>query len=200
MICTREQLADILGRSPATLDNMVREGMPFLSRPVKGVGGKAWQFDSARCIEWFVKREAPNAVKNTEKESLALRQQRAEVLLIENKAAVSMRSVVLVSDAVRVYEEKASVVKSLVRAIPGRVAAKVAAESDPAKVLLLLKLEVNAALDSIKNTALKEAVKDLAKSGETDANANPVPVLVGPGEPEESAAPAAPGGLDYDGY
>jgi len=205
MKVNRGQLAEIFGKAEPTIDAFVREGMPFLSKPQRGTGAgrAAWEFDSARCIEWFVKREAPNSVKNSEKDALALRQQKAEVSLIEVRAATALRSVVLVSDAVRVYEEKASVVKSLIRAIPGRVAAAVAEETDPAKVLIILKTEIHAALEGITNPKLKEAVMDLAKSGEADADSMPVAVLVGPGEPEDGGnrgAPAAPGVLDYDGY
>lgn len=197
MQCNRSEIAEVFGVVPGTIDLMVKKGMPFISKPNGSKG--MWAFDSRRCIDWYAKEQSDGLAKESEKAKVQMRREVAEVTIAEVKAAAALRSVVLVSDAVRIFEEKASVVKSLVRAMPGRVAAAVAAESDPAKVLVILKTEVNSALSGITNPKLKEAVADLVKEGSTGEDSLPAPVLVGPSEPE-APAPAPSGGLDYDGY
>jgi hypothetical protein len=49
--CNRNQLADILGRDLKTIDRMVGQGMPYLSRPGEN-GATGWLFESADAISW----------------------------------------------------------------------------------------------------------------------------------------------------
>jgi phage terminase Nu1 subunit (DNA packaging protein) len=53
MKCNRKQLADILGRDVKTIDKMVEQGMPYVSRPGEN-DAREWVFESADAIGWIV--------------------------------------------------------------------------------------------------------------------------------------------------
>lgn len=55
MIVNRAELADVLGRTEATLAAWLEEGMPRLSG---GVRGKSSEYDTADVIRWLVARES----------------------------------------------------------------------------------------------------------------------------------------------
>jgi phage terminase Nu1 subunit (DNA packaging protein) len=148
----RDELASAFGKSGPTIDAFVREGMPFLSRPNRGPtgGGRGqWEFDSSRCIEWYAGRNKQGKAKSAAREDMELRSMNADAVLKEVKAAEALKSVVRVEDVLDQFSEQYGIVKSRITALPGRLAVAAAAESDPVKVLALIKAEVDEALSEI---------------------------------------------------
>jgi hypothetical protein len=54
MICSRKQLANVLGAAPSTLTAWAVEGMP-VERTGKSM--EVWRADSAKCVAWLLERE-----------------------------------------------------------------------------------------------------------------------------------------------
>ncbi len=189
-VFNRDELAAMFGKSAPMVDAYVREGMPFLSRPVRGVGnGRGrWEFDSSRCIEWYAQRNKQGKAKSAAREDAELRTMSAEAILKEAKAAEALRSVIRVEDSLALFEEQNAIVKSRITAIPGRLAVAAAAESDPAKVLMLIKAEVDEALSEISGD-------DIGPVAEARDHAGAVLEDIVPDD-DENDEPEDP----YDGY
>lgn len=91
MIVNRSTLADILGRTEATLATWLDEGMPRISG---GVKGKSSEYDTAEVIRWLVARESGgNAVGddgqviNFEAERARLTKEQADKAAMANDLA-----------------------------------------------------------------------------------------------------------------
>lgn len=147
MKCNRAELADIFGRDARTIDKMVKEGMPYLRRPGED-GSTEWLFDTTACIDWLVDRDGTAEKRDRDKESKS-KQLEAEAGLKWLAYGRELKMLVPIDKILPVFEEAASIIKSRLRAIPGRLAQKVAVESDPATVQRLIKIEIDDALTEL---------------------------------------------------
>jgi phage terminase Nu1 subunit (DNA packaging protein) len=75
MRCNRKQLADLIGRDVKTIDKMVEQGMPYVSRPQEGAG-RAWVFETQAVIKWACGDVEDDTLKNAK---LRLLQAKAEI-------------------------------------------------------------------------------------------------------------------------
>jgi len=184
MRMNRLQVGSMFGTGTTQIDRFVNEGMPFISRPISGKG--TWEFDSKSCIDWYVNRERGRNAKSNPLKDAELRTAVADATLREVRAALALESVITVEDAVAVQEEQYAIIKSRVNALPGRLAVPCAAESDPAKVLNLVKAEVAEVLAGISGK------KDEPESG----GGTPAPAA----PPAPIFDPVADAEDPYDGY
>jgi excisionase family DNA binding protein len=162
MIFNRVEAADFLGVHKTTIDDWVREGMPYKARPdATRVGERQWKFDSAEVVEWLVSRakssgvgvdDSSKAAAKVEQEAKA-RERTAIAGLKEMEYAERLKVMVHVDDVIERVEEQYSIVKSRLQAIPGRMAQSLSVESDPAMVERMLKQEVSEALEALSGAA-----------------------------------------------
>ncbi len=54
---SRKQLADLMNVSPATIDRMRREGMPYVDWSSEGASRKLPRFRASNAIAWAVARQ-----------------------------------------------------------------------------------------------------------------------------------------------
>lgn len=158
MIFNRVELADLLGVHKTTIDEWVREGMPYKARPDQTrQGERQWKFDSAETVEWLVARakgsgvgvdDGSKSAAKVEQEAKA-RERIAIAGLKEMEYAQALKELVHIDDVIERVEEQYAIVKSRLQAIPGRMAQQLAVESDAATVERLLKQEVSECLEAL---------------------------------------------------
>lgn len=142
MMVNREEMASIIGKSGPTLDEFVRRGCPGRK------AGRQWEFDTGKVIEWLINQAKKNSAPS-KKGEVELRIAEAEAELKEYKVAETRGLLIAVKDANEALEGRLTTFKSLISAMPGRVAQAVAASNDPAEVLRILKAEVAEALNGM---------------------------------------------------
>lgn len=152
MICNRGVMASILGISEPTLDTRVRLGMPGAKK------GNVWEFDTAKVIA-YLQKQAGKTSEPSKKASVELRIAEAEAEIKEYKVGEMRKQLVAVDDIEELFEERLTVFKSQITALPARVAQLVAVTEDPAEVLRILKAEVAEALDGMGNTVFPDPDK-----------------------------------------
>lgn len=73
-IVSKNELAALFGKTPKTLTIWQHEGMPFRASEVVGTEN---QYDTAECIEWYVRRQSGKLDPNAEKAALVREQAEA---------------------------------------------------------------------------------------------------------------------------
>lgn len=193
MIVNRGMMAGILGISEPTLDRMVQR------REVIGrKKGNVWEFDTKAVIE-RLKRDAGRGSKASKKTDTELRISLAEAELKEFKVAEQRKITLTVDDMAPLVEEQMAVVRSKVRALPGRVNQRLAIETDPAEVLRLLKNAVADVLDEITEAEAPVTYKPKVAKPVTPASLEADEDDEMEGEDEDAGAPREPAFTD-DGY
>jgi phage terminase Nu1 subunit (DNA packaging protein) len=162
MIFNRVELAELLGVHKTTIDEWVREGMPFKARPdPTRQGERQWKFESAETVEWLVTRakgsgvgvdDGSKSAAKVEQEAKA-RERTAIAGLKEMEYAQALKELVHIDDVIERVEEQYAIVKSRVQAIPGRMAQQLAVETEAATVERLLKQEVSECLEALSGAA-----------------------------------------------
>lgn len=146
MIVNRSELADVFGAAKTTIDRWVVEGMPSLERADR-TRGIEWRFDTGECIKWYATR---NASEDTAMmDGVKLRERAAIAGIRELDLAERQKVLVHVDDVADRIEEEYAIVKSRLRAIPGRMAHPLSIIESAAEVERLLKIEVSEALEEI---------------------------------------------------
>jgi len=144
------QLAKMFDRRPRRIQELVKEGMPHLSR------GK---YDQGKCFEWYV-RYLHNKIEKKGDEFSGLNEQRvrgmrasAEVKEIE--LARKKGELVKLSDVQRVWSDLILMTKARLLSIPPRLAIDILGESS--RVMMQAKIE----------RAIKDALTQLADDGQS---------------------------------
>lgn len=151
----RITLSEFIGCAPATIDKAVKDGAPFLERPDKTLGTREWLFDSADFVAWLVDNGGGGSTKD-EVGKQNLRLKTAEAGLKELDLGERQKVLVHVDDVAAVVEEQYGIVKSRMKAIPGRLAQLISVESDPEKCRVMLQNEVDGALEAISSAEISE--------------------------------------------
>jgi phage terminase Nu1 subunit (DNA packaging protein) len=152
-IVNRGQMAGILGVSEPTLDRMVQR------REVIGKKkGNVWEFDTAKVIA-HIKKEAGRNTASSRKGSTELRIALADAELKEFKVAELRKTLISVADMAPLFEEQNAIFKSKLTAFPGRLAQRLAVETDPSEVHRLIKAEVAEVLEEVTNEDAKHTHK-----------------------------------------
>lgn len=130
--------------------------MPYVTRADKKLH-KNWEFDTRKCIDWFATREhgepdSPESQMSPIDEA-KLRERAAVAGLREYDLAEKQGYMVHVGDIAKAIEGEYAVVKSRLRAIPGRLAQPLSLETEPRKVELTIKKEIDSALDLLSSDA-----------------------------------------------
>lgn len=158
MICNRAELAEVLGIHKTTVDEWIKEGLPYRARPDQSrPNERQWKFDTGECVKWLVKRAKGQGIGMDDRgesaeriESDAKARERVAIAgLKEMEYAERLKVMVHVDDVIERVEEQYAIVKSRLQAIPGRMAQALAVESDASAVERALKDEVGQALEEL---------------------------------------------------
>jgi phage terminase Nu1 subunit (DNA packaging protein) len=150
ILVNKSRLGVIVGLSQSAIDKALANGAPYVS---KGTRKEGWRINTAAFIAWM-KQEAVNAVTPEDPNKLTFdeakaKKTQAEYERIEMENRRRRRELVTIDEVVAVIREEASIVRSHLMAIPGRVAIHAAAEKDPGIVEALVTDEINIALSNI---------------------------------------------------
>lgn len=136
MLCNRNKLAALLGRDVKTIDRMVKNGMPYRTRP--GQNGKGWVFETADVIHWLTGKNLDDQLREA-KTRLAV----AKAGLKEIEHLERLGILTDADEEIASFTEVLSVIRSRLLDIPGRFATRVAAAaSEPDKVHSILEREI----------------------------------------------------------
>lgn len=130
----RSQLAELCGVNLSTVDNWVRDGCPFVSRPVRQ-GGRGWEFLTSAVIEWLRNRERQSALSDVVKIDEAEARRRklsAEAQLAELELHKASGAVVSIEDSQRAWSQFGGAIRAKVLALPKKLCRLVAVETDVA--------------------------------------------------------------------
>lgn len=136
MLCNRKKLALILGHDVKTIDKMVAEGMPYVSRP--GDSHRSWVFDTSAIVGWMTRDEHAEQMKDHRSRLL---QARAGIKWLEYGHALGY--LVYIDDVMPKVEEIMQVTKSRLYAMPGRLHQLLAVESDPKVIEKIVQKEID---------------------------------------------------------
>lgn len=147
----RAQLAELSGVSLVTVDTWVRDGCPYISRPVrKGVG--QWEFSAADVFEWRIKREREavlGEVKSIDEAEARRRKLAAEAGLAELELAKAQGLCVSIDDSARAWAQILGACRAKLLGIPAKLGHQVAIESDRLRCEDLLTESVYEALSEL---------------------------------------------------
>lgn len=172
MIFNRNDMAAVLGVAATTLDIRRKGGLPGEKK------GKEWEFDSVKVIAFLVK-EASKGSATSKRGDVDLRIALTEAETKEYKLGELRGELMRVADVDPLFEEQNAIITSRVKAIPARMAQKLAVEEDPGVILRLLKDEVAEALDGIGGAELDDP--DKGKRGFQFEDGEDGPVLTDDG-------------------
>lgn len=148
----RSQLAELLGVNLSTIDNWVREGCPFITRPIRqGVG--QWEFSAGAVFRWRIERErhvALGDLANVDESEARRRKLAAEAGLAELELHLANGAAVKISDAERVWVQMVGASRARLLAIPSKLGPILAIEADPV------------ACQAIAESAIIEALSELS--------------------------------------
>lgn len=148
----RSELADILGKTLATINAWVKEGMPYMRRPGED-DSKHWEFDTVSVIDWMLERVG-GGIEDVKLTAEAKRAKLKDTIFTTNLKEIDLNerlgTMVAIDLAIQPTQEMLGVMKSLMLAIPGRCAQQLALETDPKKVLAVLNAEINRAMDVVQ--------------------------------------------------
>lgn len=162
IIVTKARLATVTGLSMAALDKAFEAGAPVVA---KGNRKQGWQINTADFVQWYIRRKVDELTGDPDKmnfDQAKTAKMQAETRIKEMQLAKLEGETLTIDEAVALYREEATIIRSQFMAMPGRLAIPVAAESDPAAVEAMIFDEVNLALSNITGDST------VAWIGETD--------------------------------
>jgi phage terminase Nu1 subunit (DNA packaging protein) len=151
-IVTKDELAQLLGVSDTVVMNYIRAGCPVVR---KGGPGISYQLDTSQVFAWVREREALGRGRatadpaKTEAEEGRRRSSLATAQLKEFELAQKLGQTVYVDEVKVLLEDQLAHVRQRLLAMPGRIAAEVAALQDEGAVERLIADEVREALTEL---------------------------------------------------
>jgi len=145
----RSEACKFFDKAPTVIDQFVREGMPYVKKPIKGVGG--WEFDSAEIAQWLMDRAAiknsgGEDVKKLDIDEHRKRKTSAEASIAEIQLRKLLDEVIEFSVVEQAGIESYSACRAKLLNIPPRLAARLLSCSRAEEVEALLYMEINKAL------------------------------------------------------
>jgi terminase small subunit / prophage DNA-packing protein len=190
-VMNRSQLAELLAVNLTTVDNWVREGCPFVKRPVRaGVGN--WEFSPAAVVQWRIDRERQSALGDLAKVDEAEARRRkmaAEAGLAELELQIKNGNAVAIADQERIWVQMVGSARARLLAIPTKVGPSVAIEADAVACQSMIEAAITEALSELAGFD-PNAVEELEDEPGAEG------VSVEPGRIAEPARGSAQDGVD----
>lgn len=144
-IVNRTTLSIILGKNFTTIDNWIRQGMPYIEKGSKGVD---WLFDTTQVIAW---RESKLREENTSLERIEIDEAKrrklvAEASLLELELKTKQRQVILLQEVEEGITHAYLTIKQRLRTIPERIISELINETDETAAREILLNEIDDAL------------------------------------------------------
>lgn len=131
-VVNRAELAEICGVSVVTIDNWVRDGAPFVRRPVrKGVG--QWEFSPGAVVQWRIDRERQSALGDLAQiDEMEARRRKlaAEAGLAELELQKANGAAVAIEDQERIWVQMVGAARAKLLSIPTKLGPSLAIEVD----------------------------------------------------------------------
>lgn len=150
-ICTRAELAEILGVALTTVDSWVRDGMPVRKRGGKGIPS---EYDSGEVIRWWIARELSREDKRTDLDELRGRKLELENSLRALQLEKERGTVAPLEQIERGLAKAFSEVRAHMRNIPARAVTSLIGETDETKFKAVLLAEIDQALTALADMDL----------------------------------------------
>jgi phage terminase Nu1 subunit (DNA packaging protein) len=150
---SKTDLAAALDVSTQTLDQWLNRGMPFVSKP--GTGSRSYEFDLSAVLRWrldYERAQADAATDGTDIEEAKRRRAVAEARLAEMAADREEGQLLARADVDAAVTGAFARVRARLLAVPSKVAAEAAAESEPVRVQALVQAAVYEALAELAGT------------------------------------------------
>jgi phage terminase Nu1 subunit (DNA packaging protein) len=129
----RSQLAELCGCNLSTVDNWVRDGCPFIRRPVRqGVG--QWEFSPPAVFQWRLDRERQamlGEIVQVDENEARRRKLAAEAGLAELELHLANGAAVKISDQEKVWIQMVGSARARLLSIPTKLGPMLAIETDP---------------------------------------------------------------------
>lgn len=144
-LVNRTELSLIFGKSVTTIDQWIRQGMPYIEKGSKGVG---WLFDTSKAITWRENklREEASSPERIELDEAKRRKMAAEAAILEIELQSKRRAVLPREEVEQSLTHTFITLKQRLRTIPERVAPQIINEKDEQSVRELLLIEIDDAL------------------------------------------------------
>jgi len=147
----RSQLAELCGVNLSTVDNWVRDGCPFISRPVRqGVG--RWEFSVAAVFEWRINRERQAVlgdVVTIDENEARRRKLAAEAGLAELELHMANGAAVAIKDQEKIWVQMVGAARAKLLSLPTKLCRLVAIEVEPAACQALMEDGISEALGEL---------------------------------------------------
>ena len=168
IVVTKMRLATITGLAPATLDKAFAAGAPVIA---KGNRKQGWQINTAAFIAWYLRWKVDTVAGNPGKmdfEAAKTRKAVADAERVEMENERKRGNTITIDEAVAVYREEASIIRSQLMAIPGRVATMGHAATNKLELELLVRDEIDIALQNISGDTLEAWKENAARAAGGD--------------------------------
>lgn len=149
IVVTKSRLQTITGLAAATVDRAFANGAPVIG---KGSRKQGWQINTADFFGWYVRHKVEELTDDPDKlsfEGAKAAKTNAEARLKEMQLARLEGQTITIEEAVALYREEATIIRSQLMAIPGRCAVLLASETDPTVIEAMIADEINIALSNI---------------------------------------------------
>jgi phage terminase Nu1 subunit (DNA packaging protein) len=170
-VVNRSQLAELLSVNLSTVDNWVRDGCPFLSRPVRqGVG--QWEFSPAAVFQWRIDRERQamlGALVDVDEAEARRRKLAAEAGLAELQLRKANGEVVAIADAQKAWSQMVGAARAKLLSIPTKLAPLLAVETSELVCQAAIEAAVHEALTELSTGEADQDVPDEVSPRPNDA-------------------------------
>lgn len=151
MRVNQQQLAEIFGKSPVTINNWQNAGMPVAKQ---GARGSSNEYDTAAVYEWLEKRNKATP-KTKDLETERTRKVKIEASLASLDLAVRQGELISVADVEKEWVGQVMRMKARLRGIPARTATQLVMMGETAEVEALLSRVIDESLDELATEAAK---------------------------------------------
>jgi phage terminase Nu1 subunit (DNA packaging protein) len=149
LIVSKQRLGQLLHINPTTLEKYFAAGAPVIAKGSRKAG---WQINLGDFAQWWVRYKMDSVATTGDEgdfEFQKSRKMKADADRVEMDNAKKRGETLTIDEAVTLYRDEASIIRSQLMAIPGRAAIPCGAESSPVVIEALLQDEINIALMNI---------------------------------------------------
>ncbi|MBS0289285.1 MAG: terminase small subunit [Proteobacteria bacterium] len=140
-LVNRTELSSIFGKNVSTIDNWIRQGMPYIEKGSKGIG---WMFDTSKCIAWRETklREDASSNEKIDLDEAKRRKIAAEAKLLEIELQKKQEEVILRLDVEQGLTHAYLTIKQRLRTLPDRIVPQLAQSDEQfARELLINEID-----------------------------------------------------------
>jgi len=177
-VLNRTELAEFCGVSLVTIDNWVREGCPYVSRPVRRGAGQ-WEFSPGAVFQWRVDKERKSAlgeVAEIDESEARRRKLAAEAGLAELELHLANGAAVKIQDQEKVWVQMVGAARARLLSLPSKLGRLLAIELEASACQSLVESGINEALLELSEFQVEEDQAENAQLSDDAVDARLVQV------------------------